>query len=69
MQKQGYIFVHLSLTRSLALDIPSGVTIMRDNQNLVPLKKEILVLFRAPLFLGKWCGVATYFLYKKIRKN
>ena len=29
-----------------------------------------LVLLRAPLFLGKWFGVATYFLYKKkIRKN
>ena len=33
------------------------------------LKKEIEVLLRASLFLGKWCGVATYFLYKKIRKN
>ena len=33
------------------------------------LKKEIGVLLRAPLFLGKWRGVATYFLYKKIRKN
>ena len=31
------------------------------------LKKERFfgVLFRAPLFLGKWSGVATYFLYKK----
>ena len=37
----------------------------------VPLiKREIFgVLFRTPLFLGKWCGAATYFLYKKIRKN
>ena len=32
-------------------------------------KSEIEVLLRASLFLGKWCGVATYFLYKKIRKN
>ena len=31
-------------------------------------RKEILVLLRAPLFLGKWCRVVTYFLYKKIRK-
>ena len=32
-----------------------------------PQKREIFgVLFREPLFLGKWCGVATYFfLYKK----
>ena len=36
-----------------------------------PLKieRDFCVLFRAPLFLGKWCGVATYFLYKKIRKT
>ena len=33
------------------------------------LKKEIGVLLRAPLFLGKWCGVATYFLYKKEKLN
>jgi len=29
------------------------------------LKKEIWVPFGAPLFLHKWYGVATYFLYKK----
>ena len=35
-----------------------------------PSKKEIQVPFGAPLFLGKWYGVATYFsLYKKIIKN
>ena len=34
------------------------------------LKKEIFgCFFKTPLFLGKRCGVATYFLYKKIRKN
>ena len=33
----------------------------------VPLKKkEIWMLLWASLFLGKWCGVATYFLYKYI---
>ena len=31
----------------------------------VPLKKEIWVLFRAPLFLGKCYGVATYFFIQK----
>ena len=67
--KQGDTFDHLSLIRNLALDIPSGVAIVKDRQNWVPFKKERFfgVLFRAPLFLGKWCGVATYFLYKKIR--
>ena len=34
------------------------------------LKKEIFgCFFRAPFFLSKWCGVVTYFLYKKIRKK
>ena len=64
--KQKYIFGHLSLVRSLALDIPSEVAIVRD----VSFKKEIRVPFEVPLFLGKWYGAATYFsLYKKIRKN
>ena len=30
--KQGYIFGHLSLIQNLALDIPSGVAIMRDRK-------------------------------------
>ena len=33
------------------------------------LKKEIWVLWRAPLFLGKWCGVATYFFIQKNKKK
>ena len=33
------------------------------------LKKEIWMLLRESLFLGKWCGVATYFFIQKIRKN
>ena len=41
-----------------------------DRPEKVPLKKkDFCVLFRVPLFLGKWCGVTTYFLYKKIRKT
>ena len=28
-------------------------------------KKRFGYFFRAPFFLGKWCGVATYFLYQK----
>ena len=37
----------------------------------VPLKKREIfgVLFRAPLFLGKWCRVAIYFLYKNHKKK
>ena len=65
--KQGYIFGHLSLIRSLALNISSGVATVRDLENASKKKKDFRYLFRAPLFLGKWCGVATYFLYKKIR--
>ena len=32
-------------------------------------KRDLWVLLGASLFFGKWCGVATYFLYKKIRKK
>ena len=38
--KQGYTFVHLSLIRNLALDIPNEVATVKDRQNWVPLKKE-----------------------------
>ena len=39
---------------------------VRDWENWVSQKRETFgVLFRAPLFLGKWYGVTTYFLYKK----
>ena len=38
-------------------------------QTWVPFKKrEIRIPFRAPLFLGKWCGVATYFFIQKKKK-
>ena len=33
------------------------------------LKKEIWVLIMALLFLGKWCGVATYFFIQKNKKK
>ena len=67
--KQWYTFGHLSLIRSLALDIPSGVATMKDLDEKASLKKKIRVPFRAPLLLGKWCGVATYFLCTKNKEN
>ena len=42
--KQGYIFGHLSLIWSLALNISSGVAIVRDLENASK-KKEILGIF------------------------
>ena len=52
--KQGYIFDHLSLTQSLALDIPSGVATVRDHQKLEGCsQKRDLGTFREPLLLGK----------------
>lgn len=37
-----------------------------DINKRMTLKKEIQVPFKAPLFLGKWYGVATYFfIYTK----
>ena len=37
--------------------------------NCLSKKRDFLVFFKAPLFLGKWCGVTTYFLYKKYEKK
>ena len=43
---------------------------VRDLNKRMSLKKEIRVPFRAPLFLGKWYGVATYFyLYQKRKRK
>ena len=50
--KKGYTFGHLSLTRSLALDVPSGVAIVRDHQNRGALEKEIWVLFEGTSLFG-----------------
>ena len=52
--KQGYIFGHLSLTRSLALDIPSVATTVKDCQKLGGCSQKIdLSTLREPLLLGK----------------
>ena len=42
--KQGYIFGHLSLIRSLALNLPSGVATVRDLKSCL-LKKRFLECF------------------------
>ena len=47
----------------------SDIQYARDHQNQGALKKEIWVLLRAPLFLGKRCGVTTYFFYTKKKKK
>ena len=43
--KQGYIFGHLSLTQSLALDIPSGVTTVRDLESASQKREIYFVCF------------------------
>ena len=49
-----------------ALELGVVLVGVRDQENLASKKREIFgVLFRAALFLGKWCGIVTYFLYKK----
>ena len=49
-----------------ALELEVVLVGVRDRENWASKKREIFgVLFRAPFFLGKWCGIATYFLYKK----
>ena len=36
----------------------------------LPQKREIFgVLFREPLFLGKWCEVATFFFFNTKKKK
>ena len=42
---------------------------MRDLESASQKREIFGVLLRAPLFLGKWCGVATYFLYQKKKYN
>ena len=43
---------------------------VRDLKSCLSKKRDFFgVLFRATLFLGKWCGVATYFLYKKEKEK
>ena len=65
--KQRYIFGHLSLIRSLAFNIPSGVATMRD----ASLKKRDLGTYLGHLsFWVSSMESPLIFLYtKKIRKN
>ena len=63
-----YIFGHLSLIRSLALDIPSGVATMRDLKKMCPLEKRFGYLLRHLSFWVVWSR-HLFFLYQKIRKT
>ena len=49
-ERQGYIVGHLSLTRRLALDIPSGVATVRDNKGA--LKNRFLGAFKGTFLFG-----------------
>ena len=43
---------------------------MKNLEKVAFQNREIFgVLFGTPLFLGKWYGVVTYFLYKKKKEN
>ena len=43
---------------------------VRDlNKKSITQKKKNQVHFRAPLFLGKWCGANTYFFILKNKKK
>ena len=43
---------------------------LRETLKVASQKRKIFgVFFRALLFLGKWYGVATYFLYKKEKEK
>ena len=65
--KQRYIFGHLSLIRSLALDIPSGVTTVRDLEKRCPLEKRFKYLLG---HLSFWVsGVESPLFFKKNTKK
>ena len=68
-QKPGYLLGHLKSNVKLSPRHPQWSHHYERPKNWVLLKKRFGMLLREPLFLGKWCGVATYFSYKKIRKK
>ena len=63
--KQRYIFGHLSLIRSLALDIPSGVATMKDLDEKASLKKRFGYLLRNLSFWVNGIESPVIFLYTK----
>ena len=68
-KRQGYIIVHLKSNTKLSPRHSERSRHCERPGQSGALKKEIWVLLRAPLFLGKWCGVATYFLYQKEKRK
>ena len=67
--KQRYIFGHLSLIRSLALDIPSGVATMKDLDEKASLKKRFGYLLRNLSFWVSGIESPLIFLYTKKEKE
>ena len=67
--KQRYIFGHLSLIRSLALDIPSGVATMKDLDEKASLKKRFGYLLRNLSFWVSGIESPLIFSIQKIRKT
>ena len=63
--KQRYIFGHLSLIRSLALDIPSGVATMKDLDEKASLNKRFGYLLRNLFFWVSGIESPVIFLYTK----
>ena len=63
--KQRYIFGHLSLIQSLALDIPSGVTTVRDLDKKCPSKKRFGYLLEHLSFWVSGMELSLIFVYIK----
>ena len=53
-----YLVIELYVFPVVALFLS---VVVRDRKLLVLSKKRFRCFLRAPLFLGKWCGVVTYF--------
>ena len=66
--KQRYIFGHLSLIRSLVLDIPSGVATMRDLEN-GPQKRDSSTFYGTSLFWVNVWSRHLFFVQKNKKKK
>ena len=67
--KQRYILGHLSLIRSLAFNITSRVTTVRDLDKKRPSKMRFGYLLKHLFFWVGGMELPLIYLYKKIRKN
>ena len=67
--KQGYTFGYLSLIRSLALDIPSKVTTVRDLESASQKREIYFMCFLGHLSFSVSGVESPFIFYTKNKKN